>query len=294
MTDGLSWFGEAPLLGFQQRFCVNGRLFRQVTPYQTIEVYDTMSFGRMLVLDGAVQTTERDEFIYHEMLTLVPMLTHAKPRRVAVIGGGDGGTLRRVLQFPVEQVTQIELDPLVTDACQRYLPDISAGAFADSRARVQFGDGVRFLNETSEQFDVILVDSTDPVGAAEALFSEQFYRDAARVLGVNGLLVTQSGSPLLMADELGRALDNMRCAFRFVRTYLASVPSYPGVLWSFTMASQSGDPIELSYTELVRRFHASNIQTAYYTPDVHLGSFALPRFLAARFEDGQSVGIFPG
>lgn len=291
-SDNPAWFAEPPLRGFQQRFRTTRRLFRQVSQHQTIEIYETVPFGRMLVLDGAVQTTEKDEFIYHEMLALVPMLTHGDPRRVAVIGGGDGGTLRRVLQFPtVEEAFQIELDPQVADACQQYLPSVSAGALADPRARIIFGDGARFLSDTAERFDVILVDSTDPIGPAEILFSEQFYLDAYKALSEDGVLVTQSGSPLLMADELRRAVENIRQVFGLVRTYLAFVPSYPGVVWSFTLASKGRDPLDVPRGELLGRLQACSVQTAYYTPDVHFASFALPRFLAAGLEEGQSFGL---
>lgn len=286
MSEDPAWFAEPPLWGVEQRFKIRSRLFRQVSPYQTVEIYDTEPFGRMLVLDGAVQTTEKDEFIYHEMLALVPMLTHPAPRRVAIIGGGDGGTLRRVLQFgTVEEVWQVELDPLVTDTCQKYLPTISAGSFLDKRARVRFADGARFLREAQTAFDVILVDSTDPVGAAEVLFSEQFYRDARRALTCEGILVTQSGSPLLMGEELERALSNIGKVFGLVRTYLASVPSYPGVLWSFTLASNVHDPLRVPRDELVRRLDALDVLPDYYTPDVHFAGFALPRFLSARLKE---------
>lgn len=302
MSQEPAWFAEPPLRGLEQRFETRSRLFRQKSQYQTIEIYDTVPFGRMLVLDGAVQTTERDEFIYHEMLALVPMLTHPAPRRVAIIGGGDGGSLRRVLQFgTVEEVWQVELDPLVADTCQKYLPTISAGSFSDRRARVRFTDGARFLTEWRDAFDVILVDCTDPVGAAEVLFSEQFYLDASKALTREGILVTQSGSPWLMGDELERALDNVGKVFGLVRTYLASVPSYPGVLWSFTLASNVHDPLRVPRDELARRLDDLNVLPDYYTVDVHFASFALPRFLSERFKEpapsatsGQAVNGLKG
>lgn len=293
--DDSSWFAEPPFSGFQQRFQIRSRLFRHMSPYQTIEIYDTVPFGRMLVLNGAAQTTEKDEFIYHEMLSLVPMLTHANPRRVAVIGGGDGGTLRRVLCFPtVQEVWQVELDQAVTDACQQYLAAISAGAFSDERVRLHFGDGARFLRDKTEWFDVILIDSTDPIGPAEALFSASFYEDVQRALTSDGVMATQSGSPLLMAGELRRAVHNIEAAFGLVRPYLASVPSYPGVLWSFTLASKGRDPLRISRAAAARRLRAASIQPLYYNLDVHFASFALPSFLTSYLEHGRTVELVHG
>jgi spermidine synthase len=246
----------------------------------------------MLVLDNAVQTTEKDEFVYHEMLAYVPLLTHPNPKQVAIIGGGDGGSLRRVLHFPsVERAYQIELDRAVTETCLQYMPSISAGAFDDPRSQALFDDGAKFLAETDHKLDVVLVDSTDPIGAAEVLFSDKFYRDAYHALNEDGILVTQSGSPLLMAEELSRAVANIRKVFPLVRVYLASIPGYPGVLWSFTLASKGLDPLTVPNEVLATRLGESKAEPLYYTPEMHRACFALPPFLAARIE-GQISGPF--
>ena len=287
------WFAEAPRGGFQQAFAVRAELYRGASRYQEILVLDTEPFGRTLVLDGAVQTTERDEYVYHEMLAHPALCTHPEPRRVLVIGGGDGGCLRRVLEHPVDLAVQVEIDRDVVEVSQRYLPTIAAGAYADARARLLIADGVQYLTEGDERFDIILVDSTDPVGPAAALFAEPFYRAARRALGDRGVLVTQSGSPLLMAEELRATVAGLRAVFPIVRPYLANVPSYPGVLWSFCAASVASDPLAVGPGAVAARLAASGIVTHYYTPELHRAAFALPaflgRFLADLVPDGNEA-----
>jgi len=292
--DPGSWFAEPPLRGFQQRFRTTHRLWHQRSAYQTVEIYETVPFGRILVLDGAVQTTQRDEFIYHEMLALVPLISHGCPASVAIVGGGDGGTLRRVLACPtVTRVVQVELDPVVTDVCRQYLPEIAAGSFSDPRVQLIFGDGAQFLQQAEEAFDVILVDSTDPVGPALVLFSEAFYRSASRALRPGGLIVTQSGSPFLMPEELRRTAANMRQAFPLVRTYLALVPSYPGVVWSFTLGSTGPDPLALSLEAVEERLAQWRLSPRYYTPAVHFAAFALPAFLSQGCHGDSRYDLLP-
>jgi len=293
VSDAGQWFAEPPIRGWQQRFQVRERLFVGDSPYQHVEVLDTVPFGRMLTLDGAAQTTEADEHVYHEMLVHVPLFQHPTPRRVLIIGGGDGGTLRRVLQHPVALAVNVEIDELVVRAAREHLPGISAGAFDDPRAQVIIGDGAHFLQETELRFDVILVDSTDPVGAAKALFSADFFRSARRALAPGGLYAMQSGSPLLQSAELAEVARALASVFPSVRTYLASIPAYPGVLWSFTLAARDG-ALELPpQAELERRLAASGIQTGYYTPEVHRAAFALPAFVAALVRGEPRVAGHP-
>lgn len=279
MTDRAGWFGEPPLRGFQQRFRLRGRVKAAASAYQRIEVVDTELLGRALVLDGAVQTTERDEFIYHEMAALVPLMAHPNPARVLVIGGGDGGTLRRVLSDRrVRSATLVEIDPAVVEVCRRYLPAIAGRAFDDPRARLVIADGARFLAEMAETFDVIIVDSTDPVGPAAALFTAEFFRAARSRLNSPGIFVTQSGSPILMTGELVSAYSNLAQVFRLVRPYFAPVPAYPGVWWSFLAASDDLDPAVPVASPAG--------PTGYYTAEVHRAAFALPPFLKAALDGG--------
>jgi spermidine synthase len=284
VSDAPDWFVEPPTRGYEQRYQVRRRIYTGQSSYQCVEVLDTVPFGRMLTLDGLAQTTEADEHTYHEMLVHVPMFQHPGPRRVLVIGGGDGGTLRRVLEHPVERVVMVELDELVVSACREHLPAISAGAFDDSRAELMIGDGARFLAESDERFDVILVDSTDPIGAAQVLFSEPFFRSAHRALNTGGLYAMQSGSPLLQAEEMAGAAQGLRAVFPDVRLYLGSVPVYPGILWSFTLAARDG-AIQAADPAVIReRMIAAGIQTATYTPELHRAAFALPGYVAAALD----------
>lgn len=279
MTDGTGWFGEPPLRGFQQRFQIRGRVRAVPSAYQRIEIIETELLGRALVLDGAVQTTERDEFIYHEMVALVPLMAHPNPARVLVVGGGDGGTLRRVLSDPrVRSATLAEIDPAVVEACRRYLPAIAGAAFDDPRARLVVADGARFLAETAETYDVIIVDSTDPVGPAAALFTVEFFRAARSRLNSPGIFVTQSGSPILMTGEFVGAYNRLAAVFRLVRPYFAPIPAYPGVWWSFLAASDDLDPAVPVATPAGA--------TGYYTAEVHRAAFALPPFLKAALNGG--------
>jgi spermidine synthase len=251
---------------------VREHLWEGRSEYQHVEIIDTVAFGKALVLDDAMQTTEADEFLYHEPLVHIPLLAHPNPRRVLIVGGGDGGALRHVLMHEtVEKAVQVEIDELVVTACQTWLPGLAGGAFEHPRAQLIIGDGLAYMRDVSEPFDVILVDSTDPVGPAEGLISEEFYRLAAGALSEDGLFAMQTGSPLLMRDELDAAAERMRTVFPLVGTYLGHVPSYPGVLWSWTAGSKTLDP------SVPRRTPPAGLR--FYTPDVHRGAFALPPYL---------------
>ena len=292
MSDMSSWFAEPPRAGFQQRFQMKGLLFRTTSPYQLIEVYDSASFGRMLVLDQAVQLTERDEFTYHEMLVDPALMTHPHPTRVLIVGGGDGGAMRRALDHPVERVVQVEIDARVVEICRQYLPSVAGSAFADPRGNLLIDDANHFVASTSEKFDAVVIDSTDPIGPAAVLFSEGFYRRVRDLLNKDGVVTTQSGSPLLMLRELLDVQRIMRRVFPLVRTYLAFVPCYPGLVWSFTLASLGRDPLEVGKEEIARRLSALSGERRFYTPEVHAGSFALPRFLQEAMEGGHVFEIF--
>jgi len=292
-SSGEQWFGERERVGLEQRIQVRGVLYEGRSDYQSIRVLDTVPFGRALILDGALQTTETDEFIYHEMMVHPALVSLAQPERVLIIGGGDGGCLRRALEHPLRQVVQVELDRGVVEACRRYLPQVSRGAFDDPRLRLLFADGYEFVEKAQEPFDAIIVDLTDPFpsGPSLRLFTAEFYQAVRRILTEQGLMVTQSSSPLLLTDELLRVYANLKAVFPLVRVCLAPVPSYPGVLWSFTLASGGNDPLALDEATVRQRLEARGISPRYYSPQMHLASFALPPFLAdllaepERFQD---------
>lgn len=281
------WFTErqTPSVAFSCR--VVRTLDVRRTVYQDLAVLETEPFGRMLVLDGAIQLTLADEFIYHEMLAHVPLFAHGRPRRVLVVGGGDGGTVREVLRHPeVEEVVLAEIDPEVVEACRRHFPEL-ASSIDDPRVRLCLGDGIAHVAEHPGEYDVILVDSTDPVGPAVGLFSESFYAGCRRALRPGGLMAAQTESPVFHADLIARAFSRMRAVFPVTRLYLAPVPTYPGGLWSFTIGSTGPDPADPwgGHQPRGREDEGTTgprggfLATRYYTPEVHRAAFALPAFV---------------
>ncbi|MBI4212786.1 MAG: polyamine aminopropyltransferase [Chloroflexi bacterium] len=274
------WYVEEETFGYIQGVLLRERLQRHRSPFQNMEVIDSQLFGRCLVLDGALQTSEWDEFMYHEMLVHVPLVTHPDARRVLVIGGGDGGTLRRVLDHPQTEPIQVEIDASVIENSQKFLPSISNGAFQNPRAEVLIADGLQYVREHPGEFDVVLVDSTDPVGPAIPLFEEPFYRDVYKTLAEDGLLAAQSSSPLYMVSDLQAQVRNLRAVFPIVRTYLGLVPAYPGGLWSYTIASKRYDPVRVGKADIAARLSREAITPRYYSPDIHHAAFVLPPFIA--------------
>jgi spermidine synthase len=276
------WFGERERVGLEQRIQVRGVIYEGRSDYQSIRVLDTVPFGRALILDGVLQTTETDEFIYHEMMAHPVLISLSHPERVLIIGGGDGGCLRRALQHPLKEVVEVELDRAVAETCRRHLPQVSSGAFDDARLHLMFADGYEFVEKAQEPFDAIIIDLTDPFppGPSLRLFTTEFYQLVRRILKEDGLMVTQSSSPLLLTDDLLRIYANLKAVFPLVRVCLAPVPSYPGVLWSFTLASRGNDPLALDEATISHRLEARGISCRYYSPQMHFASFILPPFLA--------------
>jgi len=283
MVKGL-WFTElqTPTLALSCK--VKETLHREKTPYQELAVLDTEPFGRMLTLDGVIQTTVGDEFVYHEMITWVALHTHPCPRRVLIIGGGDGGALREVLKHPaVESATLVEIDRRVAEVSRQYLPEIAL-ALDDPRAQIRYEDGIVHVREHPAAYDVIIVDSTDPVGPAEGLFAATFYEDVHRALREDGLFVAQTESPFFNQDLLGRIYRAVSRVFALCRVYLACVPTYPGGLWSFTLGSKVYDPLAVE-PEMSR-----GAATRYYNPAVHRAAFALPNFVRELLDGSASAG----
>ncbi len=270
----MEWLVDLVGPGVAQATQVTDVLFDGRSAYQRIQIVCSPLFGRMLVLDDAVQTTERDEHAYHEMLVHLPLVTHPSPRRVLIIGGGDGGTLEEVLKHPVEHVTMVEIDGAVVDACRRFLPSVGGDAFTDPRAELVIDDGVAYVARAGRTFDVILVDSPDPKGPGLALFSPQFYSACARLLTSQGLLVAQSGSLLYQPDLAALVRRHLQPAFPLVGTYWAPVPSYPGVLWTFTYGSKQPDPRAVPPEVIAGRL--AGVPTRLYSPAAHAAALALP------------------
>jgi spermidine synthase len=264
-------------------FGIERVLFSQQTDYQHVQVLQTDAFGRLLTLDGLVMLTERDEFVYHEMIAHPALCLLRDPKRVLVVGGGDGGTVREVLRHPgVEQVDLVEIDGAVIEAARQFFPEVSV-ALGDPRLNVHVADGIAFVRDAAAgTYDFVVVDSTDPVGIAEGLFGEAFYRDCARVLTGRGLLVSQSESPFDRAfrDSIREAHALLGRLFAHTHMYLAHIPTYPMGLWSFTMASQALHPLhDFDAGEAARRLAPFAEALRYYNPDVHRAAFALPNFV---------------
>lgn len=271
---------ESLYAGYGQSFEVSEQLFALDTGFQRLEIFNNTLLGRVMTLDGVVQTTEKDEFVYHEMLTHVPLLAHAQPHRVLIIGGGDGGILREVLKHQcVEQVTMVEIDSAVIDMAKRYFPAHSAGAFDDPRLTLVIGDGVAFVNETTEQFDVVISDSTDPYGPAEALFSTDFYTAVRRCLRSNGVFVSQNGVPFYQLDELLDTAKRFKPLFADSHFFTVAVPTYVGGVMTLAWGATNINLRQTSLEVLNERYQQRDLSTRYYTPAMHVASFALPKYV---------------
>lgn len=279
MIDASGWFTEVyPKHGSALSFKVIEKLADEQTPFQRIEIFETEWFGTLMVIDGCTMVSDRDNFIYHEMMTHPALYTHPHPERVWIIGGGDCGSLREVLKHPeVKQAVQIEIDERVTRLAEQFFPDLCASN-GDPRAELLFIDGIRWVREAAaDSVDLIIVDSTDPVGPAEGLFNAAFYRECFRCLGAHGILVQQSESPLFHADLIQAMHQTMRGAgFADTRTLFFPQCIYPSGWWSGTLAGKAG---LAGFREADAR--AKPFATAYYNAEVHRAAFAAPELLRA-------------
>ncbi|MDA1098392.1 MAG: polyamine aminopropyltransferase [Proteobacteria bacterium] len=275
------WFRENLHLELHTEIRMDRLIYRGRTEFQSVLIFDNARLGRVLILDDVVQTTERDEFIYHEMLAHMPLFALEYPREVLIIGGGDGGCLEEVLKHPVDRVTMIELDNGVVDLARKHLGMICGQAFDDPRTELRIEDGAKFLAETDRRFDLIIVDSTDPMGPGEVLFSRGFYDDCRRCLQPSGILVTQNGVPFMQAEEFSASAKTFAALFHYPRFYFAAVPMYMGGCMAFGCASQGTDAGAISLTVLEARRKSLDLDLRYYSPAVHLGAFAMPPYLQA-------------
>jgi len=248
------------------------RKIYEASGVQKIEIYETESFGKMLVIDGKIQLTEFDEAIYHEMLVHVPMLSHSDPKKVAIVGGGDGGALREVLKHDVERAVLVDIDRNVIDLCRKYI-GIDKKAFEDERVEVVISDGKEFL-ANCERFDVVIVDSTDPVGVSDTLFDKEFFELAAKKCDV---FCCQSQSPLIQKEYFKKLIENSR-VFGKRKVYTSCIPTYPLALWSFIIAGN------FDFGRLEERFERLRGKTKHYNPEVHKAAFALPEWLKKEVE----------
>jgi spermidine synthase len=267
------WYTEKQTKNLGITCRVSKTYHTEKTDFQNLALIQTEQFGKMLVLDGAVQTTEEDEFVYHEMIAHVPMFTHSNPKRVLVVGGGDGGAVREILKHKsVEKVTLVEIDKAVVEVSRKYLPQISC-ALDDNKAEVLITDGIKYIAEHKNEFDVILVDSTDPIGPAVGLFSLDFYKNIFEALKDDGIFVAQTESPFFNTDLIKSTFSDIKSVFPITKLYLCSIPTYPSGLWSFTMGSKKYNPLDANIKEHV------DFKTKYYNKDIHKSCFILPEFV---------------
>lgn len=267
------WFSELQNSGLSIQCEVKKVLHEEVTEFQHLQVLDTTTFGRMLVLDNAIQTTIKDEFVYHEMISLPAINTHPAPRKVLVIGGGDGGAIREIAKHPlVEKATLVEIDGKVVEYSKKYLPEISVALDNNPKVEVLIEDGIKHIHEHKNYYDVILVDSTDPVGPAVGLFAADFYRGIYDALKEDGIFVAQTESPFFNQSLIKNVYKDIKTIFPIAKHYLAFIPTYPSGMWSFTMGSKKYDP------ETIEKAQIADTNTRYYNADVHFGAFKLPTF----------------
>lgn len=279
-----SWVNETLYAEWGQRFMVKRELARVQSAFQDIMIFESYTHGRVMLLDGVVQITERDEFVYQEMLTHVPLLAHGAASRVLIIGAGDGGVLRRALQHRnVTQAVMVEIDGEVIRLCKEHMPNIAGDAWYDPRAQVIVGDGIDYLKKAADgSFDAIIVDSTDPIGVGEVLFTDDFYMNAARILSPGGLIVNQCGVPFMQADELHDTSVRRAKYFPHVGAYVAAVPTYVGGYMTLGFASKQAGLDSVPVETVRSRAQEAGVlgSTQYWTPEGHVAAFQLPPYIA--------------
>ncbi|MFC3210555.1 spermidine synthase [Planomicrobium okeanokoites] len=267
------WYTEKQTENFGITMKINKTLHTEQTDFQYLEMAETEEWGNMLFLDGMVMTSEKDEFVYHEMVAHVPLFTHPNPENVLVVGGGDGGVIREILKHPsVKKATLVDIDGKVIEYSKKFLPSIASG-LEDARVEVIVGDGFMHIAESENEYDVIMVDSTEPVGPAVNLFSKGFYAGISKALKEDGIFVAQSDNPWFKGDLIQQVQNDVREIFPITKLYLANIPTYPSGLWAFTIGSKKYDPLAVP----AERFH--EIDTKYYTKELHNAAFALPKFV---------------
>ena len=278
----MEWFEERLHQNWRQGIRIKDVVYEERTEHQELLIFDSHDWGRVLTLDGVVQLTTGDEFCYHEMIVHVPVMAHGAAREVLIIGGGDGGCLREALKHPgVERVTQVEIDRSVIDMCVKYLPSISDGAFDDPKARVLIADGAKYAAETSDRYDVVIVNSTDPQGPGAVLFTTGFYRNVRRLLRDGGIMATQCGNASIRPWELEETQrDQKGAGYALVDYYLPVVPTYIGGAMALGFATD--DPSRRHRTAAELRSMGVPAGLRYYTPEVHVAAFAHPAWMVGR------------
>ncbi|MBQ2604503.1 MAG: polyamine aminopropyltransferase [Acutalibacteraceae bacterium] len=278
------WFSEKHTPNVQISIRVDKQLYSGKSEFQRIDVFESPEFGRFLTLDGYMMLTEKDEFIYHEMITHVPMAVHPDVKKVLVIGAGDGGVIRELVRYPeIESIDMVEIDSLVVEVCKQYLPQ-TACRFDDPRLTIHYEDGLRFVRFKENEYDLIIVDSTDPFGPGEGLFTKEFYGNCCKALKDDGILINQHESPFYPDDAHAcqRAHKNIVKTFPIAKVYQAHIPTYPSGHWLFGFASKKYHPLR-DLNE--NRWNMRSLKCRYYTTMLHKGAFYIPAYVEELLKD---------
>ncbi len=279
------WFSELHTKDVKMSIRVDKQLHSEQSEFQRIDVFESREFGRFLTLDGIMMLTEKDEFIYHEMITHVPMASNPDIKNVLVIGAGDGGTVRELTRYDtVKNIDMVEIDRRVVEVCREYLPQ-TACKLDDPRVHIFYDDGLRFVRLCENRYDLIIVDSTDPFGPGEGLFTSEFYGNCFNALTADGILVNQHESPYYDDDAkaMQRAHRRIKEFFDVCRVYQAHIPTYPSGHWLFGFASKTVDPLSAE----VERWNSLGIKTRYYNTELHKGCFAIPNYVKELLENAN-------
>ena len=277
------WFTEKHTEHVKLSIQVDKQIYSSQSEFQRIDIFESPEFGRFLTLDGYMMLTEKDEFVYHEMMVHVPMAVHPNVKKVLVIGGGDGGTIRELSRYEtIEEIDLVEIDEEVVEACKKHLPQTACG-FEDSRVKCYYDDGLKFVRKFENTYDLILVDSTDPFGPGEGLFTKEFYGNCYKALKEDGIMVNQHESPFYKEDAyaMQRAHKRLVESFPISKVYQVHIPTYPSGHWLFGFASKKYHPIR---DLRVEEWKSLGLKTKYYNEQLHKGAFALPNYVEEMLE----------
>ncbi|SHI54186.1 polyamine aminopropyltransferase [Lutispora thermophila] len=278
------WYTEEHTNNVRFTIKIDKQIHSEQSPFQRIDFFDTHEFGRIFTLDGIIMLTEKDEFIYHDMIVHVPMAVNPNIKKVLVIGGGDGGTVRELTRYnTIESIEMVEIDQRVVECCREYMPQTSS-KLDDARVKLLFEDGIKFISNKENEYDLIIVDSTDPIGPGEGLFTEEFYRNCYKALKDDGILVNQHESPYYnnTARLMKRTHKRIKQFFPIAKVYQAHIPTYASGHWLFGFASKKYDPVK----DLDDKYWNSlGLETKYYNTELHKGAFALPNYVIKMLED---------
>ena len=286
------WIAETFHPEWQVSFKADRVLHEVKTEHQHMVIFENSTWGTTLVLDGVFQLTTRDEYIYHEMMAHVPLMAVSSPKRVLVVGGGDGGVLREVLKHPtVKKATLVEIDQSVIDTTLKYFPEIPGKTFDNPRADIVIADGLKYVSETKEKFDAIIVDSSEPIGPSAVLHTKEFFADCKRAQKKGGALVTQNGLPFLLPEQISGTTEIFASLFKHVAPYLCTQPCYFGGPFALNLATNDKEILQISSKKLRARAKRRKINDLkYWTPNLHVGAFALPAYVQGVVDDAVKAG----